>query len=185
MKNIFPAWIEKLLGKPGIILAFIWGFAEGTLFFVVPDLIISFVALFNIKKSLKHIGSLLAGALMFFFAVNNPEKAVNAVLKVPFVTEKMNEQVINDFEKFGCWALCVGPTSGIPYKLYAVNAPKYISFPTFLFTTIPSRLERFIVTWLIFSGLGFALNRRPKYKVKAGVIIYAIYWIIVYGIYWS
>ena len=190
MKNTQPKWIRKILGGTGIALALFWGFAEGTFFFIVPDLIISFVAIFDIKKSLRHIiavliGSLLAGTLMYYSAASNFKEMTSAVLKVPFVTDKMNEQVKKDFEKYGCWALCVGPTSGIPYKLYAINAPKYISFSSFAIITIPARIERLILTWFMFSVLGIVLNRRRKNKTLTGTIIFAVYWIAVYIIYWS
>src|SRR5438477_284572 len=59
-----------LLGIPGMALALVWGFAEGSFFFIVPDVVISLTALFSIKRSLQQmglvvIGSLLAGILLF------------------------------------------------------------------------------------------------------------------------
>src|ERR1035437_6694807 len=40
-----PQWLDRLDGMPGVALAFLWGLAEGTFFFVVPDVVISLAAL--------------------------------------------------------------------------------------------------------------------------------------------
>jgi len=44
------SWVQWMLGWPGIALAFVWGLAEGTLFFVVPDVLLSLAALFGPRE---------------------------------------------------------------------------------------------------------------------------------------
>ena len=39
------AWQESFLGRPGVLAAFVWGLAEATFFFVIPDVFLSFVAI--------------------------------------------------------------------------------------------------------------------------------------------
>ena len=75
-----------------------------------------------------------------------------------------------------------GPLSGIPYKIYATLAPKYMSPATFLCFSIPARLERLALTWLLFGFFGLLF--RQSLPVFRG-IGHLTYWIIVYILYWS
>jgi len=56
-----------------VLAAFVWGLAEATFFFVIPDVFLSFVALLDWPRTSKHIlaaiaGALLGGALLFHWA---------------------------------------------------------------------------------------------------------------------
>ena len=66
-----------LLGPSILWAGLVWGFAEATLFFVIPDVILTLVALFSIKQSLKVLvtilsGAVLGGALMFWMGKAHP-----------------------------------------------------------------------------------------------------------------
>jgi len=185
-----PTWLRKLLGRVGVISAFVWGIAEGAFFFIVPDLIVTLAALFNSRKALVHIfavtiGSVLAGTALFAWASTDSERAIDVVQSVPFVTTEMAERVSDDFEQHGVWALLLGPTSGIPYKLYAVTAPAHVSYAAFVLVTVPARLERLIITWAIFSVLGIALGKWMRREPGLGLGLHAVYWIVVYAFYWG
>jgi len=55
-KDAQPAWVPWLLGRPGIALAFLWGLAEGTLFLVVPDVLLSLAAMLGPRRALQDGG---------------------------------------------------------------------------------------------------------------------------------
>lgn len=181
------SWI---LRGPGLGLGLLWGFAEGTLFFIIPDLVITFTALFSFKQSLKQLavvlaGSLLGGWILFSLAARDYPAARKAVDGVPFVSERMFEATRSDYETSGVWALCKGPLSGIPYKVYAVEAPGHASLLSFLLVSIPGRLERLAITWVLFAGVGLALRKRIARFPGWAVLGYGLYWIAVYAYYWS
>ena len=185
-----PPWVARLLGRPGIGGSFAWGFAEGTIFFVVPDVLISLAALFSPRRAGLHVaaavaGAVLAGAILFQWARSSEATARTWVANVPFVSAEMFEQVDRDYRAFGAAALFKGPAYGIPYKIYAVEAPKHISLSTLLLVTIPARLERLLLAWLFFSAVGLGLRRwrpgRPLLLVGA----HAILWAAFYAYYWS
>jgi len=44
--------------------AFLWGLAEATCFFIVPDVLLSFIALRRLRTALLCCGLALAGALL-------------------------------------------------------------------------------------------------------------------------
>ncbi|MEO8377123.1 MAG: hypothetical protein ABI579_05570 [Candidatus Sumerlaeota bacterium] len=182
--------IATLTGKAGIWLAFAWGFAEGTLFFLIPDIIITFAALFAPKKSVWHlsavlVGSLIGGSIMYCWGVQNLIGAKRAVDAVPFVPSPMLDKVDGDYSENGVIAMLHGPASGIPYKVYAILAPHHqIGFPKFLLMSIPARLERLVITWLLFGAFGLAFRKLWESKPVVGISIHAIYWIAIYTFYW-
>lgn len=181
------SWI---LRGPGLGLGLLWGFAEGTLFFIIPDLVITFAALFSFKQSLKQLGVVLAGSLLggwvlFSLAARDYSAARKAVAGVPFVTQRMFQATRSDYETSGVWALCKGPLSGIPYKVYAIEAPGHASLLSFLLVSIPGRLERLAITWVLFTGVGLALRKRIARRPGCAVLGYGLYWIVVYAYYWS
>ena len=63
-----------------MLLALLWGLAEATFFFIVPDVFLSLVAILGGWRTWRHIvaaifGALLGGALLFQWAKVNPGRA--------------------------------------------------------------------------------------------------------------
>lgn len=139
--------------------AALWGFAEATLFFIVPDVLLSFVALRCLRAAwiaclFATAGALAGGALMYAWGSASPEDAVAALDRVPAVSVEMVERVRSDLERQGLWALMVGPFRGTPYKIYAVeSAGLGVSLPVFLAVSVPARLVRFVLVSLIAAWL--------------------------------
>ena len=172
---------------PGTALAFLWGFAEGTLFFILPDVPLSFVSLFRPRRALVHMaaivaGAVLAGAVMFTWSAHTPG-ARSAVAHVPAVSSAMFEHADRDFKQYGIWGASLGPLRGIPFKVYAVEAPAHSALWPFLLVTIPARLWRLVVVWLGFAGTGALLRKLGR--AGLGPALHAVFWIVTYAIYWT
>ncbi len=194
-----PVWVARLLGKPGLVLAFLWGLAEGTLFFVVPDVLITLAAMLRPRRALLHVGAatagaVLAGALMYAWAGASPDSAKAAVDAVPFVDSNVLVVASIGFYYDGPRALLWGPLRGIPYKVYAVTAPPYMSLPAFLLLTIPARLWRFLLTGLAFGVLGqilrtgwfpFIGDLRPLETPRLMLIVHLALWAVFYALFWG
>jgi hypothetical protein len=183
-------WRERLLGLPGLLAAGAWGFAEGCFFFVVPDVLLCLTALFSLRRALAQMaavvaGALMAGGLLFAWAAHDSVTARSAVMAVPFVRPEMTTQVERDLDAHGAVGLLLGPFNGIPYKLYAVEAPGRTGIIPFLAASVPARIERLAGGILLFSALGWFLRRRRLDDVRWGVSIHAAYWIIIYVFYWG
>lgn len=181
--------LHWLLGVPGMALALAWGAAEGSFFFIVPDVITSLTTLFSVKKSLLQmlfvtVGSLAAGVSLFQWSQADYSTARNAVDYVPFVRESMFSKVQQDFDAYGARALLVGPTQGIPYKVYAIEAPGRCPLLPFLLVSVPARLERLLLSWVVFATAGFGLRKIRRWPVAA-IVFHAGYWICVYVYYWT
>jgi hypothetical protein len=176
-----------LLGRTGLGLAFLWGMAEATFFFIVPDVLISLIAAFSFRRGFQSVLAALAGALiggigMFQFAVLSPDAAQKAVHGVPFVTERMFDTSRAQLELSPLRAMVEGPARGIPYKIYAVQAPAYMSLAVFAFNTVPARVLRFLLVWMIAGGLGVWTRKRVN-DLRV-VQIHGIAWICFYAAYW-
>ena len=177
------------LWSPPLWLGFLWGVAEGTLFFIVPDVILSWASLSGARNGLRTLcaivaGSLVAGALMYGWASWRPESSRAVVASVPFVTPRMFERVSLDYLKHGAAGMLQGPGSGIPYKVYAVLAPPVCPLGTFVVMSIPARIERLALSWIGFTILGriFA-DWLTKHSRWTG-LLFAAFWIGTYVVYW-
>lgn len=189
--SVRPAnWIEFLGSRNGVLVSFLWGFAEGSLFFVVPDVFLSLVAVVAPRRVWRHIlsavlGAICAGILMFGWAAKNPSQAQNVVAKVPFISRQMFDDVRTGYEHHGIFAVFLGPLSGIPYKIYAVEAPGRFGLAEFASATAPARAWRFLVVCL-FSGAAASLLRRKWKKSPTQLArIHGIAWILFYAFYWG
>jgi len=174
----------------GLALSFFGGFFEATFFFVVPDVLLSLVAILSFRRVWRHIGAAIVGAVcggavMFFWAQENPTKAYAALKRVPFITEQMFAQVEVGYQKNGLAAVYLGPMSGTPYKIYAVETPRFFRATPFLLTTIPARGWRFVLVSLFAAGCAAILRRRCNKSVRELTILHALTWALFYISYWT
>ncbi|PYT57850.1 MAG: hypothetical protein DMG35_19600 [Acidobacteria bacterium] len=185
-----PSWVNRLVGMPGVASAFLWGLAEGTFFFVVPDVAISLVAMLEPRRAWRHIlaaiaGSVIAGMLLFAWSSRDPRSAREAVAHVPFVTARMFAQVDASYRMHRLGAVFLGPLSGIPYKIYAVEAPEFLGSAAFLSCTVPARAERFLTVWVGFGLAGTFLRRSRGWTASQLAVLYGSFWVLFYAFYWS
>jgi membrane protein YqaA with SNARE-associated domain len=167
-----------------------WGFAEATLFFIVPDVLLTLVALFSFRRSVRVLASILLGALaggtiMFLLGAKDPAQARVVVLHVPFVSQTMFDKTQQSFQRDGIWALIKSSGNGIPYKVYSVQSGKYSGLLLFLLVSLLARLERFAPFWLIAGALGLLFRKNILRQPKVTVAVHACIWILGYAWYWS
>jgi hypothetical protein len=168
-----------------------WGFAEGTLFFVVPDVAFTWTSLEAPRRGLARMGAaiggaLAAGALLYAWAAARPAEARAAVAAVPFVGEKMISPAEARWETGGTATLFANPLNGVPYKVYAVLAPERLSLAAFLLLSVPLRAERMMLSWIVFAAAAVWLRRRAgPARRRAAVAFHAGFWLLVYAVYWT
>ena len=169
-------------------MAAAWGFAEATFFFVVPDVWTSRVGLRSPKRALATTcsalaGALLGGAVTYTWGRNTAAAtSQRALAKVPAVTESMIEQVEQEVTEAGHVSLMLGPTRGVPYKLYArASGLQRRSLLNFLAWSVPARLLRFMLVTLLAAGLAAGARRLfPRLPEK---LITAVFWASWAGFY--
>ena len=170
------------LGLTGI--AFVWGAAEAALFFIVPDVLISFVVLRNLRLGLRlaiwaTAGSLLGGAFMYAWGAGDPMRAFEMLNSLPAITHLLIKEVGHGLETHGLAAMLTGPVLGVPYKIYAAQAGALdFSFLSFLLYTLPARLPRFLIVALVVWYLSRRAEPHLSFEARVGVL--AAGWIIFY-----
>ena len=169
-------------------VAFGWGFAEATLFFVVPDVWITRVALRSGREAAWAIacavlGAVLGGAAIVAWARNDPAGLRAALDAVPAVAPALIDRVGVDWSRLGALAPLLGGFSGVPYKLYAAHAPQHLQVAPFLALTAAVRGVRFAAV----AAIAWALARcaTPRWGPRAVVAAWALAWTALYAVYWS
>ena len=131
--------------------ALAWGLAEATLFFIVPDVLLSAVALRGRALALRLClwtltGALAGGTLMYLWGSHSIDAASQALIRVPAISQSMLENVAAALQQAGVLATFLGALTGTPYKIYAALAPEAgISLAAFMAISIPARLIRFVL----------------------------------------
>lgn len=185
-----PIKTSSGLWCPPCWIGFLWGFAEATLFFIIPDLVLSWASLAGARGGIKVLGAILTGAVaggicMYTWALWRPDSARSAVAAVPFVRMKMFERVQEDYRAHGVSGIFYTLGTGIPYKVYAVLAPSVTAPVTFGLISIPARFERLALSWLIPTMLGLFLKRWIRKHRRLTATLWLGFWVITYAIYWS
>jgi hypothetical protein len=185
-----PIKTSSRLWRPPSWIGFLWGFSEATLFFIIPDLVLSWASLAGARDGIKILGAILAGAVvggfcMYTWALWRPDSARSAVASVPFVRTKMFEKVQEDYRAHGVSGIFYTLGTGIPYKVYAVLAPSVSAPVTFGLISIPARFERLALSWLIPTMLGLFLKRWIRNHRRLTTALWLGFWVVTYAIYWS
>lgn len=136
------------------LISFIWGFAEATLFFFVPDIALSVIALHGIDLGLEAsvyalTGAMVGGWIMYCWGRSKLDRLLSIFLKLPAIRNAELEQVKEGFEKRGIMAVLWGPLLGIPYKIYAAYAHQFVPLFVFMLISIPARVIRFVFVVLL------------------------------------
>ncbi len=174
------------------LLGLIWGLAESTVFFVVPDVGVAFVGLVSPRDGLKAAVAAMVGAVVggtiLFPAIHlwlGPH-AREYLLFIPGIHPSTMALASARISDQGPSALLIAAFQGIPYKVYATELILAgISLPVLLFWTIPSRALRLLPV-AASAGLGgriFARSIERHFGLWVGA--YALFWTAFYVWYWT
>lgn len=168
------------------IAAFAWGVAEATLFFFVPDVLLSYI---GVKRGVKAaarasvvaaIGAGVGGAFMYLWSAVDFPAAREAVLAVPAISDAMASRAQAAMAEGWFAATFFGPLSSTPYKVYAVLAPQAgAPLPLFMLASVIARLPRFLIV-----GCGVALIGRwlePRIGARRVLWVLAGAWVVFYA----
>lgn len=167
------------------VLAAAWGAAEATLFFIVPDVLLSRIALHDRRRALIAClwalgGALLGGALIWALGSGDPEPVRSTFARIPAVSPAMIERVQAQLASHGPWSLFIGPLTGTPYKIYALEAAGAgIGLLAFLLISIPARLLRFVL--VVFLTAAIARACRDRLGLRTLQVWHAGAWIAFYA----
>ena len=168
----------------------LWGIAEASLFFVVPDVLITFVVMrYGLRQGLllcvvAALFATVTGYFMWLWGAHDAGTARHAMLQVPAVGPDLLRRAHDEIASGWPLHLVTGAMTGVPYKLYAVEAgARGIDPILFLPMSFVARLSRFVLTAVCAAiGREAALRiGRPDWRYG----IWALAWIGTYGYYWT
>ncbi len=170
-------------------LAFAWGLAEATCFFIVPDVLTSRLVLLSPRAGFLACvwglaGALLGGGIVFLAAGGAPraDDILALYQHLPGISPRLVEESRTGFELHGMLALFIGAAIGIPYKLYAVHAAVG-GFPlvVFLLASAAARLLRFCAV----TALAWTINAPlvAKMPLSRRLWLHAVAWTAFYAFY--
>ncbi|GAB5387204.1 MAG: hypothetical protein Alpg2KO_01720 [Alphaproteobacteria bacterium] len=157
-----------------------WGLAEATVFFIVPDVLISWVvARHGLAAGLRAcmmalIGAVGGGALLYLCAMMFPAGISSLMQHIPAITPATVEAA-NGLVAMHGWltGMTLGSLQGIPYKLFAIQAaetgPALLSF---MLVSLPARALRFVLLACVAALLSWLIQRydqrlRPDWALSA------------------
>jgi hypothetical protein len=161
---------------------FWWGLAEGLAFFIVPDVYISFAALFSLRAGavawLSSIaGSAVAVSLIYLLTVVLGLDYLAFLQSIPGISGSLIERVGARVAAAGLPRTPLLVLGGVPLKLYAGLAFSLgLSLGSVLLWTIFARIVRIAPTFAFVATLRLLLRRR--------IDAYAIPWCALHGLSW-
>jgi len=172
------------------IVAALWGFAEATLFFLVPDIWLTAVAVWRGRGTAFRAtgwaiaGAVAGGALMHLWAAADPAPLLAVIEALPAISPAMIDGSRNALNENGLWQLFIGAMTGTPYKIYAAAAPAAgIGFAPLLLVTVPARALRFALAILIADIVNRALT--PHLALRGRLQLLAGVWVLFYALYFA
>jgi membrane protein YqaA with SNARE-associated domain len=182
-------WEAFARSRTAAVVAIAWGFAEATVFFVVPDVWIGLLALFSWRAGFRAVawtvmGALIGGALMYGVGGQfDPARSAQLLDAIPAVSPVMIERVEEEMRERGPASMLLGPLQGTPYKIYARTAGRQEQpLGAFLLWTIPARAARFALVTAVAAVYGSLVRRITP---KAGWLVgsYLLAWVVFYAWY--
>jgi membrane protein YqaA with SNARE-associated domain len=164
-----------------------WGIGEATLFFIVPDVYLTFLAVQGAPVAwvgcvAAVAGALVGGAIMYRWGARDAVGAQAVLKRLPAIDDVEVARVHQRVESSGFGSIFLGPLFGTPYKIYAVEAgSRGMSFAAFLLVTVPARGVRFaaatsIALWLVGGPL-------VEWTGGSQMTLAAAFWIVLYSVY--
>ena len=165
----------------------VWGYAEATRFFVVPDVLVGWIAPHGTRHGIRSALAATAGAVLGGAAVHRDAAAEHARLtEIPGISEAMLDDAAQRFAQKGWAAVMRAPIDGIPYKIYAArSALDGRPIEELVLWTPPARLWRFLLIAVGAGVFGTIFARAIRRRETEFLVAYLAIWAITYARYYA
>ncbi len=164
-----------------------WSAAEAAIFFLVADIPISWIAVRSGAKAgmlaavVAAIASVLGTLAVLVWAGQDPVGATRVMAALPGIDAALVAEAADRFHH-GPHAVLAGAFSGIPFKLFALEAAKQNALGFLLLAPL-LRLPRFLVVALFAGSVSRLLERRMTLRQR--LLLLAGLWGAFYAFYFS
>jgi hypothetical protein len=186
-----PERIQRL-GRDERIAAhagFWWGLAEGTFFFIVPDVYISFATLYAIRAGavawfFSILGSVTAIPIIYLLAVVPGVDYLRFLQMIPGISGSLIAGVGEGVAADGLPYTPFLVTGGVPLKLYAASAFSLgQSLGSVLVWTVFARIVRIAPTYAVAAGIRALFGRHIDARPSAWFVGLCLFWLAFYIFY--
>jgi membrane protein YqaA with SNARE-associated domain len=157
------------------------------LFFIVPDVLLSWIAIRRYKQAMiccawVTAGALVGGGVIWWLGAVDPDPFRVIFAGIPAISEQMIANVQEQLDRRGIVALFVGPLIGTPYKIYALEAAGAgFGLLLFLAVSVPARMMRFVIVTTVAAAGSYVFGKFVSTRVILGMHI--VVWIAFYAWY--
>jgi membrane protein YqaA with SNARE-associated domain len=176
--------------RAALVVAGVWGFAEATVFFIVPDVWVGFVAAFAPRRALPAlvavcVGAALGATLLYLVAPALPWLA-DVFVALPGIDASHLVKAEAALSDQGLAAFLSGIVAGDPVKL-ATRAAALAGTPLLavLSMVVLNRIIRVGVTALIFGLIGVTFRAPIHRHAGIALALYTGFFVVLYLVYWS
>lgn len=188
MKNIIKS--ELVIDKSPKIqrfIAFLWGLAEASLFFIVPDVWLTIISRRKLDRAKYEaigfaiLGALVGGTIIYWLARSDPDRMLGLIAEVPGINRVMVDKVRVQVETGGLPALLLGPLQGIPFKIYAAQwGITNGNLIWFWLISIPARGIRFVIASVLTRLIWIFGQKKIKFWNKYDLVLLLSFWVLFY-----
>lgn len=178
------------LGWAGKALAALWALGDATVFFIVPDVWLTYVGLRNgtyaalVAGLFVTLGGFIGGMALYYFAAAEPAEARNLLLALPAVNADALRDARDLLARWDAIAIVGNPYSLLPYKVMALEAPAAKVQPLFFaLATFFAYLSRAFLIALLAGFLGWLLRR--TYGTRRLTIWALSFWAAMYALFFA
>ena len=164
-----------------------WSAAEAALFFLVADIPISWIAVRHgpraglLAAAVAAIASVAGTLVVLVWAGRDASGAAVTMAALPGIDPALIGDAVTRYHH-GLQAVLVGSFSGIPFKLFALQAARSHDLPFVLMAPF-LRLPRFAAVALLAGGIGHAMA--PRIAERSRLALLAAAWLAFYAFYFS
>jgi len=164
-----------------------WSAAEAAIFFIVADVPISWIAVRSGTRAamlaalVAALASVVGTLAVLFWASHDPSGAMAAMAALPGIDHALTAEAATRYSQ-GFGSVLSGSFSGIPFKLFALEAAKEGGI-FFVILAPLLRLPRFLAIALFVGGISHFLARWMSVQQRLGLLL--VLWIAFYIWYFS
>ena len=164
-----------------------WSAAEAAIFFLVADIPISWIAVKSGTRAgvlaavVAAIASVVGTLAVLIWAGRDPAGAAATMAALPGIDRALIGEAADRY-RHGPHAVLAGGFSGIPFKLFALEAARHRDFGFLLLAPL-LRLPRFLAVALFAGTISRLLVKRMT--VRHRLMLLAALWIAFYAFYFS
>ena len=164
-----------------------WSAAEAAIFFIVADVPISWIAVRSGTRAamlaalVAALASVAGTLAVLFWASRDPAGAAETMAALPGIDPALIVEAASRYAQ-GYDAVLAGSFSGIPFKLFALEAAKQGEI-LFLILAPLLRLPRFLTVALFVGGVSHFLERWMSVRQRLALLF--VLWTVFYSWYLS